>query len=653
MGAVGYLKLGRAKSDDFNLTGSDGKLSDFRYSFRPGTGGGANVASISIAVPTEADENKLFGYLAANEDRKYWFKFGWQGDITGDSDWIRGHLAKIDYKYNVGQELVMTLHLHSIGTELMGEARTRKGSMTTASGKVGGTGIVAGGHTWGSAVIGNLAQLLGNTRDGKVKVTAVEAKAKLDEAANAMKSHFGATMSFSNGTFGPTMGDVEGGDTTFKDIVCMDHLVSEAGFAWTCPPSLMGAGETRGIGDWSNAEINSMWGTRHDAWGTSQGRGSDWASRYGFMNEYLESLGYPDSTGGSRGFGEDLTAGGGGLPDATRDLIGSSGENEGVAEGEDVELINHSGPGQSDYLTWNDLISYINELGAKYGLTNADQLLIAHQNGDDWGSGGGDGSLLGAANRGTVVDRSIVPKAISSLGRYGITGVDPTIAVGTTDRPSAVESLECKQDNIIALLPTPHALSTVKLKTPSMGEAGSYGEDMKEVEDEDPADDVSAALDGLIKPLEHFKDDLVGLISYGRDKLKAFFDANVGKTGDKTVEVEGGSSEENSGLKNKNKYSSHDNLSGERISKGTAAAAAAIGSDWAKAMWEVRVTCLGIPEISSQHEFNREVTLSVPSPRGGAGTSKLSGNYFVHDFIHTINSSDAFKTTLILRGYPF
>lgn len=657
MGAspVAFLELGRGKSDEFGLTDNRGKLSEFSFQFKPGTGGGANVASIGIALPTEADEDKLFEYLSSNTDRVFWFKFGWKGSITGDSGWIKGYLAKIDYRYNVGQELIMTLHLHSVGSELAGEdanSSYSRSTMTTARSKVGGAGIVAG-STWGSAVVGNLAQLAGNQRDGKVKIKATAATQKLEEAANAMKGHFGATLSFAGGSFSPDMGDVENGDTTFKDIVCMDHLVSEAGFAWTCPPNIMGTPEARGLGDWSSDEINSMWGTRHDAWGASQERaGDDWASRFGFMNEYLETLGSPQTTGGSRGGPgvPDLPAGGGGgLPNLTRDLLGVTGEDENVtSESEDVELINHSGPGESLYLAKNNVMSYINELGAKYGLTNAGQLVMHHEDGDDYGDGGGDGHINGIMDRNTAMGKDVTPKAVASLVDYGVQGVNITIKVG--DARSPVESLQCKNDNIIALLPTPHVISTTKLKTQTMGEGGSYSEDLKVVEEEDPADEIDTALDSFSIPAA--MDKVIGFIKDSASNLIAYYDANIGNFGAKEVEVEGAPSEKNTGVVSKNKYSSHDNLGSMNISKGAGANAAAAGSDWAKAMWEVRVTCLGIPEISGQHEIQRKVNLIVPSPRGGGGSSRLSGEYWVHDYIHTINANDAFKTTLILKGFP-
>ena len=134
--------------------------------------------------------------------------------------------------------------------------------------------------------------------------------------------------------------------------------------------------------------------------------------------------------------------------------------------------------------------------------------------------------------------------------------------------------------------------------------------------------------------------------------LPAFFDAKIGMRGGKTVASPAGP-QESTGLVKVNLTPSHDDIKGnEDIDKGIASTAAAAGSDWAKAMWEVRVTCIGIPEISGQHELQRLVTLNVPSPRGGAGSSRLSGEYLVHDYEHHINASDGFKTTLVLKGFP-
>jgi hypothetical protein len=354
-------------------------------------------------------------------------------------------------------------------------------------------------------------------------------------------------------------------------------------------------------------------------------------------------------------FGGDGTSSGGTIDLPAPDTDGGGRGREGTTGGNGGDakpkLINHSGPGESNYLTWNDMITYINHLGAKYGLTNSGQLVVHHEDGDDFGGGYGDGTVFGVIPREDAIGGSVTPKSVTSLSaKYGVGGVDITIAVG---EHGPVESLQCRNENIIALLPTPTAVSTTKLKTYNMAQGGTYAAELRKVDEEEAGGEVGDMLTSLNKVLEDtgFKSKLVGFISDQAKKIKGWFDADIGKKGGKTVEVEGGDDEENTGLKSKNKYSSHDNLGGMGISKGVAAEAAAAGSDWAKAMWEVRVTCLGIPEISGQHEMNRKVTLDVPSPRGD-GQSKLSGDYYVHDYVHTIDSSVAFKTMLILRGYP-
>jgi hypothetical protein len=74
--------------------------------------------------------------------------------------------------------------------------------------------------------------------------------------------------------------------------------------------------------------------------------------------------------------------------------------------------------------------------------------------------------------------------------------------------------------------------------------------------------------------------------------------------------------------------------------------------DWGSCQFMVKVSCLGLPEISGDNEPARVVKLNMPDVRGGEGKHGLSGKYTIVDYKHVISPSDGFKTelTLATRG---
>ena len=226
---------------------------------------------------------------------------------------------------------------------------------------------------------------------------------------------------------------------------------------------------------------------------------------------------------------------------------------------------------------------------------------------------------------------------IASVKSFNIGGRDLTLTVGGWD--SIVEGLDVNH-SVLAALKTYTVQGPKKSVSKQEAESGTAGEATKEkVGKETSKGEVKSSAESTGKPqAEGVIGDKAADLSTGdaTAESQAEVDGEEVDPGDKVTQPTDANITESKGNKDK------------PIESTKRAAKAAV--NWGAAAFQVKVRCLGIPEISSAFETNRRVNLQVPDVRGGSGSHGLSGKYYIVDWSHSISTDVGFKTDLVLQA---
>ena len=221
-------------------------------------------------------------------------------------------------------------------------------------------------------------------------------------------------------------------------------------------------------------------------------------------------------------------------------------------------------------------------------------------------------------------------KSVGSFG--GIGGHDLTLTVGGWD--SIVEGLDVSH-SVLPALQMPASKGPKKSVSKAEAESGQAAKAAKEeVGEETSPEEVKKLILG--GELEGPNAENAARQSTGEGDAEA------------TCEVDG--EEEETGKKQIQPVDTNITQAKDGGKAESTKRAAKSAINWAAANFTVKVRTLGIPEISSAFETNRKVHLHVPDIRGGSGTHGLTGNYFIVDWAHQIDTDVGFKTTLTLQA---